>query len=243
MSTSKAFPFIFAGALLSFIALSHAQDASPSPLPASDNPGFSSKGLAYDNQVPCQWGDALKIMAFPDSGALLSGIYFIDNAGYADFPLIGMTSVIHKTPREVEQFLTAQYRVFLPRQHIMVRLMFRTALFGGFLKPGVYWVDSRGSMWDVLQTAGGTIREDGIKKIKWVHDENGKIETRNIYPYMQSDKSLVAIGFKSGDQLTVTAVPKQGNWEVFKDGVLPILSLTASLLVSFELFQYYNKHN
>lgn len=204
---------------------------------------IDSKKFLPGDQVHIQCGDALKIVAFPDSGALLSGTYFIDNNGYADFPLIGMTDVIHSTPAEIEQYLTNKYKVFLPRQNIIVRLMYRTALLGGFLKPGVYWVDSRGSLWDVIQQGGGTVREDGIKKVEWVHDEGGTIEIRKIRPYLQSDQSLASIGFKSGDQLTVSAMPKQGAWELFKDGILPVLSLTASLLVSYEVFQFYKNNH
>jgi len=84
------------------------------------------------------------------------------------------------------------------------------------------------------------VREDGIKKMHWVHDDSGKIVTRNILPYLQSDKSLLAIGFKSGDQLTVTATPKQQGWEVFRDDILPVLSLAVSILVSYEVYYYYS---
>jgi len=206
---------------------------------------FTTRGIVSirspsNEQLRFQYGDAVEIVAFPDSGKLLSGSYFVDDKGYADLPLIGMTSVIHRTPMEVEQYLTTQYEVFLPRQNIIVRVMFRAGLMGGFLKPGIYWVDPRGSLWDVLQQGGGTVREDGIKKMHWVHDDSGKIVTRNILPYLQSDKSLLAIGFKSGDQLTVTATPKQQGWEVFRDDILPVLSLAVSILVSYEVYYYYS---
>lgn len=114
-------------------------------------------------------GDALEIITSPDSGKSLHGTFFVDNEGCVDLPLIGMTKVIHRTPMEVEQYLTTQYLAFLPRQNIMVRLMFRAGLLGGFIKPGVYWVDPRGSLWDVIQQAGGTVREDGISKVHWLH--------------------------------------------------------------------------
>ncbi len=186
-------------------------------------------------------GDALEIIAFPDSGKLLNGTFFIDNEGCVDLPLIGMTKVIHRTPMEVEQYLMTMYLAFLPRMNIMVRLMYRAGLLGGFMKPGVYWVDPRGSVWDAIQQAGGTVREDGIGKVHWVHVEDGKIVTRDILPYLQSDQSLLSIGFKSGDQLTVTAMPKLGGWQLFRDNVLPVLSLTVSMLVGYAAFRAYSK--
>jgi protein involved in polysaccharide export with SLBB domain len=205
--------------------------------------GIVSTRFLSNEQLQFQYGDAVEIVAFPDSGKLLSGTYFIDHDGYADLPLIGMTSVIHRTPTEVEQYLMTQYKVFLPRQNIIVRVMFRASLLGGFLKPGIYWVNPRGSLWDVLQQGGGTVREDGIKKVHWIHVDSGKIVNRDILPYLQSDQSLLSIGFKSGDQLTVTTIPKQGTWELFRDGILPVLSLTASLFVSYEVYFYYKKMN
>ncbi len=204
--------------------------------------GLESGSSPADEQLQCQGGEALKIAAFPDSGSILSGTFPIDNDGYVDFPLIGMTKVIHETPREIEQYLTAQYKVFLPRQHMIVRLMFRTALVGGFLKPGVYWVDPHGSLWDVIQLGGGTLREDGIKKIQWVHGTDGKIKTMKLLPYLQSEQSLLDIGFKSGDQLTVSAIPKRGTWEFFKDGFLPVISIVASLLMTYEVIQIDNNN-
>ena len=128
-----------------------------------------------------------------------------------------MTKVIHRTPMEVEQYLTTQYLAFLPRQNIMVRLMFRAGLLGGFIKPGVYWVDPReGACGMSSSRPGEPFGEDGISKVHWLHLDEGKIVTRDILPYLQSDQSLLSIGFKSGDQLTVTAMPLTAGMGLFR---------------------------
>ncbi len=186
-------------------------------------------------------GDALEIITSPDSGKSLHGTFFVDNEGCVDLPLIGMTKVIHRTPMEVEQYLTTQYLAFLPRQNIMVRLMFRAGLLGGFIKPGVYWVDPRGSLWDVIQQAGEPFGKTASARCIGSHLDEGKILTRDILPYLQSDQSLLSIGFKSGDQLTVTAMPKQRAWDFFVNNIFPVLSITLTLLLSYEAYHYYIK--
>lgn len=198
----------------------------------------SGSFLTAGGEMQFQAGDGVKIVAFPDAEKILTGIYSIDQYGYADLPLIGMTMVAHKTPSQVEHDLSDQYGPFLSRQHIMVRLMFRAALIGGFEKPGFYWVDPRGSLWNTIYQAGGILRDDGIRKVHWISE--GKVITRDITPYFQPEQSLVSIGFKSGDQLTVTSLPHTGVWGFIKDNIFPTLALAATLVITWEVYHYHS---
>ena len=171
-------------------------------------------------------GDALEVKVYPDTLSFPNGIYTIDGQGYAYLPILGYQKITDKTVNELESLLKKEYVNYLPQPNIQVRPLIRVSLLGGFPRPGLYWVDSRESMWNIVQQAGGTTREDGLEKLKWRRDR--MTISRDLIPFIESGKSLHSIGFKSGDQIRVTQRPKQQFWDVFRTDVLPILSITLS---------------
>ena len=229
-----------AAILFSALIIGAAPSYSQNAIPETASLAAKQKGAALDYELAStarrnaierfQAGDALRISAYPDSGGFPNGIYTIDGDGYADLPLIGLTSVSNLTPRQVELFLAEKYVTYLPRLNIAVRPLFRISLLGGFTKPGLYWIDPRESLWNAVERAGGTLRDDGISKIRWERDT--RIVSKNITSYYQSGQSLYAIGFKSGDRLLITAKPKQQAWETFITEVLPVLGILATTVTA-----------
>ncbi len=175
-------------------------------------------------------GNALKLTVYPDTAGFPNGVYIIDDNGYVDFPIIGYKKVTDKTISRLESLLKDAYVEYLPQPNIQVRPLIRASVIGGFHVPGLYWIDSRESMWSLIQRAGGTIREDGIEKVKW--RRNNETIVKNCVSYIESGKSLRSIGFESGDQVTVTPRPKQRFWDVFRGDVLPMLTVTLSAMAS-----------
>jgi len=77
---------------------------------------------------------------------------------------------------------------------------------GGFRLPGLYWVDPRENMWDLVMRPAAPCARTALKK-------SAGSGTPGLYrkifrTQFQSGQSLYAVGFKSGDQLTVTGRPK-----------------------------------
>lgn len=186
-----------------------------------------------------QHGDAIRIIAYPDSGGFPSGVYPIDSHGYADLPIVGYIKVVDMSPDQIEKVLIEKYATYLPRLSVIVRPAYRISLLGGFLKPGLYWIDPRESFWNAVQLAGGTQREDGIKKIKWVRD-SGRV-AKTILPYYQSGASLYSIGFKSGDQLCITPRPRQQFLESFQTNVMPFFTIMLTAASVYATYQYYTR--
>lgn len=187
-------------------------------------------------------GDALQIRVHPDTGSFVNGIYFIDDKGCVDLPIIGYVKATGHSADELALIIRNAYVDYLPQPNILVRPLVRVCLLGGFYRPGLYWVDARETMWGVIRLAGGTQREDGLEKIEW--RRNRQILTKDIVPYIEAGNSLSSIGFKSGDQLTVTVRPKQRGWDLFRTDVLPMLTFTistaasvATLYMAWESFQ------
>jgi protein involved in polysaccharide export with SLBB domain len=191
-----------------------------------------------DTVMRFQSGDALKIITYPNSDSFPNGIRIIDNDGYCDLPIVGFTKVTSMTPQQLEKILLEKYAAYLPRLNLVVRPLYRVSLLGGFYKPGLYLVDPRESMWNVIERAGGTQREDGLTKIRWEHA--GTIVTNNILPYYQTGQSLYSIGFKSGDQLRVTQKPKMELGDVFRNDIVPVFSLLISVASVYVMYETYS---
>lgn len=218
-----------------------ASDVHPQPR-SGDSSGISvPAGLKRAGAF--QPGDALKITVYPDTVAFPNGIYHIDSDGFVELPLVGLVRVTDFSIPQFEQLLNEKYVKFLPQPTLTIRPLVRISLLGGFQRPGLYWIDPRESIWAAVQMAGGTLREDGIRKIIWERDSG--IVARNIQPFFQSGKSLSTLGFKSGDQLCVTPKPLLSSWDKFNTMVLPITNLIIStsymIAMAYISFQVYNQ--
>jgi protein involved in polysaccharide export with SLBB domain len=182
------------------------------------------------NELIFRPGDALELKVYPDTASFPNGIYTIDGKGYAYLPLLGYKKITDKTVGNLKSLLKDAYVNYLPQPNIQVRPLIRVSLQGGFFHPGLYWVDARESMWNIVQRAGGTMREDGLEKLKWRRDR--MTISRDLIPFIESGKSLYSIGFKSGDQVVVTLRPKKLFWDVFRTDVLPIMSISLSAIAA-----------
>ena len=205
----------------------------------SENTGTAMTAGVSDAVLQFKTGDAVRIIVYPDSMGFPGGIYPIDSHGFVDLPIIGYLRVIDMSPEQIEKLLTEKYSAYLPRPNIAVRPAYRISLLGGFLKPGLYWVNPRESLWDAVEKAGGTQREDGIRKIKWERD--AKIIKKTIIPEYQSGASLYSIGFKSGDQLRVTARPRQQFLESFQTNIMPFFTIILSAASVYAMYNYYSR--
>ena len=175
-------------------------------------------------------GDALEIRLFPDTSSSLNDVYPIDGAGFADFPILGLIQVTNRSEAQLIELLRPAYLDYLHYPNIQIRPLIRVGLLGGFQNPGLYWIDPRLSLWSAIQVAGGPQREDGVRKLRWERDRM-TVKYDLVQDY-QSGQSLRQIGFRSGDQIRVTASPLRTKWEVFRQDVLPILSFALTSAIS-----------
>jgi protein involved in polysaccharide export with SLBB domain len=188
---------------------------------------FDSSGVRPCPFIP---GDAIKISVFPDTNMFPSGVYLIDGEGYVDLPVLGYLKINSMSLVDLTELLKKSYMSFIRYPYIVVRPLMRISLFGGFARPGLYYVDPHATLWDAIRLGGTTVRSDGIKKMVWERDHS--IIQKDIIPHFQSQKSLYQIGFQSGDRLSVTNRPEVTKWENFRNEVLPVVSLIFSSAMS-----------
>lgn len=191
-------------------------------------------GEKYDSSGvrPCPFipGDAIKVSVFPDTAMFPSGTYLIDGEGYVDFPIIGYIKITSMSIHDLTELLKKTYMPFIRFPYVVVRPLMRISLFGGFARPGLYYVDPHATLWDAVRLGGTTVRRDGLKRMVWERDHS--IIQKDIVPHFQSQQSLYQIGFRSGDQLSVTGRSEMTNWESFRTNVLPVFSVVMSVTMS-----------
>jgi protein involved in polysaccharide export with SLBB domain len=245
---SKRNPLNFGAVILSVVFLACCipyaeQNADQKPTQKSDPPQtrLDAKAPAaqeaQDKSV-FHAGDALLITTYPDTTPFFRGIHRVDDQGFVDLPVVGKVLVLDKSEKELADALAAAYVNYLRYPIVQVRPLIRVSLLGGFYHPGLYWVPPSSSLWDVVNIAGGTQREDGIKKLRW---ERSKLLIKSdLVEDFQSGSSLKQMGFNSGDQLWVTSKPIQQFWDLFQANILPFLSVTVSIastsLVAYEIY-------
>jgi protein involved in polysaccharide export with SLBB domain len=167
-------------------------------------------------------GDVLRIKAYPDTGSFISGNYVILDSGFAVLPIIGLVQVTHLSTSELTYRLTNAYAKYLAYPTLQIEPLIHLSILGGFLRPGMYLVNPLHPLSNALSAAGGTVRDDGLKLLRW--ERNGAVLATNLTSQVESTQSLWAVGFKSGDQICITL-------RVRRD-LLPVASFIVSSIIS-----------
>jgi protein involved in polysaccharide export with SLBB domain len=238
--------FFISLSILSYIPASFAQNSpqAPGPIPEQKQATWGierpniEKDAQPEVQSPFKRGDAFRIIVSPDTVHFLVGIYQIDDNGEALLPIVGKVKVDTWSEKKLTAYLDSLYLPYLRFPDINVQPLMRVAMLGGFSKPGLYYLSPTSSLWDALAQAGGTIREDGLKKIKW--ERGNALVKENLLFDIEAGTSLSGIGIRSGDQLCVTHEPKREGWEIFRTDILPMLtiSITAASAFATMYFSY-----
>jgi len=174
-------------------------------------------------------GDGIKISVIPDSG-FPNGIFAVDGQGYVDLPMIGPIQVTSMDRNKFQEIVTDTYIPLLRFSSIQVRRVISLSFQGGFQRPGVYWISPGATLWYALSLTGGVVREDGLRKIKW--ERNGEVMEIKGADLLKNPIPVMELGFQSGDVIRVINRPNRTGWEVFRQEILPIVSLGVSSAVS-----------
>lgn len=222
MSLKQFFPISIIAALL---FLSGCTVPSKGLKDSSLNVTPTDNGTSSDEKfVP---GDGVKIKLPLDSNSFLDGIYAIDKNGYINLPIIGKYKVVSVSPVEFTSYIQKSYEQYLRYPEVQITPLIRVSLLGGFVRPGLYYVDPKNSLWDLISLAGGTTHEVGLSKIRWERDRH-QISSRDLIYAFEKGQSLEEIGFKSGDQI-ITPNDPQSFWDIFFKDVLPLGTFGLSL--------------
>jgi polysaccharide export outer membrane protein len=97
----------------------------------------------------------------PDAEEINDRPFRIDDDGSLTLPLLGMVKVSGMTPQQLEQELTTQLKKYIVNPIVSVTVVqFRSApvtFEGEFQKPGMYSLQGRHTLVEMLTTVGGTL--------------------------------------------------------------------------------------
>jgi hypothetical protein len=178
-------------------------------------------------------GDALQIKAYPDTTSFISGIYTVFDGGFVMLPILGFVQVTNISLTGLTKQLTDAYAKYMAYPSVQIEPMIHLLLLGGFLHPGMHLVNPLHPFSNALRAAGGTVRDDGLKLLRW--ERNGKVLSSNLTSEVEGIKSLWALGFKSGDQICITVRTERVMLQVAGFIVSTIIT-TGTLIVTLLVY-------
>ncbi len=167
-------------------------------------------------------GDIIRLKAFPDTAQFITGDYLILENGFAMLPVLGLVQVTNLSIAALTENLTKRYAKYLAYPTIQIEPIIRLSFLGGFINPGMHKVNPMGTFSDALSASQGTIRDDGLKLLRW--ERGGQVMAKDMTSNVEGNKSLLALGIKSGDQICITILTKRDR--------LPMISLILSTLLA-----------
>jgi protein involved in polysaccharide export with SLBB domain len=183
---------------------------------------------------PFHPGDGIEVTVFPDTSSLLNKVYPIDDQGYVLMPVAGKVQVSNISQDSLVNFILNKYKEYLRYPYVQVRPMMRVSVLGGVTNPGFYYIDPDRSLWDLIYETGGTLKEDGLKKMRW--ERSRKTVSDNLIPYLQNGSSLQHIGVKSGDQIWVPSPTARTWFDTVRD-LLPVVTVLTSVWLIYWTYQ------
>ncbi|MDZ7291247.1 MAG: polysaccharide biosynthesis/export family protein [candidate division KSB1 bacterium] len=178
-------------------------------------------------------GDGVRIVVWRDfsvgeQGGIqnlgLNDDFLIDNRGYLTLPVIGEMRAIGHTRKSLARAIEDSLSIRGIR--VMCSPLIRLTVMGMVNKPGSYLIESKGSLWELINMAEGPANGANINKI--YVERSGRVLVENLVEGFQQAHSLEQIGVRSGDQIYVPGISRF-NFRTIVD----YATLTASFVVLY----------
>lgn len=180
-------------AVLASIALAGACAGNPRPAALPAPAAGDTLALAI------RPGDVVRIVVWGHQE--LSGEFPIDENYNLLYPLIGTISVRSLSVEQLRGQLNTGLSQLFQRPFLTVTPLFRVAVLGEVLKPGLFSVDPTLTIFDLLALAGGPTRQANQRKLQLIRGgENIRV---SLDPAAIARSTLRELGVRSGDQLVM----------------------------------------
>jgi len=192
-----------------------AQNPAPSAAPSAP-PAESLAPLAI------RPGDVVRIVVWGHQE--LSGEFPIDENYDLLYPLIGPINVRNLSVTQLRERLNTDLSQLFQRPFIAVTPLFRVAVLGEVLKPGLLSADPTLTIFDLLALAGGPTRDANQNKLQLLR--GGETIRVSTDPAAIARSTLQELGVRSGDQVVV---PRKAL--TFQDWSLIVQVASLALLI------------
>ena len=167
-------------------------------------------------------GDVIKVQVFGHEE--LTGEFPVDENDSLLLPIVGGFSVRDMTVTDLRTRIRREFGQLYTQSFVSVTPLFRVAVVGEVVRPGLYSVDPTLNIYDVLANAGGTTRFANEGNMRLIR--NGQQLRLPIDAASLARATLREIGVRSGDQVVV---PRKRityeTWLVILQGVSVLLSI------------------
>ncbi|MEK6609954.1 MAG: polysaccharide biosynthesis/export family protein [Gemmatimonadota bacterium] len=144
-------------------------------------------------------GDVIKIQVWGHQE--LSGDFPIDENYNLLFPLVGEMNVRQMSVTQLREQVRQDLSQLFTQPFVTIVPLFRVAVLGEVVKPGLYSVDPTMTVFDLLALAGGATRSAREREMRLIR--SGDQIQVSIEPSAIARATLRELGIRSGDQLIV----------------------------------------
>ena len=192
------------------------------PLAAQDAPVVAQGPSSYSLRP----GDIIRISVWGQDA--YSGQFQIDEEGLLHYPIIGELNTRDMSLAALRDTVRAGLERLFTNPFVTITPLFRIAVLGQVLKPGLYTVDPTLSVLDIVALAGGATPAGNLEKIKLYR--GGAESNVNYEQTALVGHTLQQVGVRSGDEIMV---PRKSftreDWSIVLAGTN--LALTAAIFV------------
>lgn len=192
------------------------------PLVAQDAPVVSQGPSSYSLRP----GDIIRISVWGQES--YSGQFQIDEEGLLHYPIIGELNTTDMSLAALRDTVRAGLQRLFTNPFVTITPLFRIAVLGQVLKPGLYTVDPTLSVLDIVALAGGATPAGNLEKIKLYR--GGAESNVNYEQTALVGHTLQQVGVRSGDEIMV---PRKSftreDWSIVLAGTN--LALTAAIFI------------
>jgi len=180
--------------------------------------------LRADSVLTLRPGDVVKIQVYQHAD--LSGEFPVDENDNLLFPVMGEFNVRGMSVQELRSRIREELGRLFTQPYVAVIPLFRVAVLGEVVRPGLYSADPTLSVYDLLALAGGPLRTADTHDLKLIRDGE-------LYPLQLNAQAIAAstirdLGVRSGDQLIV---PRQSLTREDLTFLLQAANLAVSIYV------------
>ncbi|HEY2825367.1 MAG TPA: polysaccharide biosynthesis/export family protein [Gemmatimonadales bacterium] len=177
------------------LALGTAFLTAPARAQQTTPPVTANAGASYHLSP----GDILKVSVFGHEE--FSGQFQVDENGKISFPAIGDIDTRNITVADVREKLRQGLSGLFNQAFVSVTPLFRIAVLGDVMRPGLYTADPTLSIIDVIALAGGPSQNGNLNGIRLLR--GGQQHVISFNGEQTQMGTLSSLGIRSGDQIFV----------------------------------------
>lgn len=192
---------------------------------------YLDEGSEDDREFVLGPGDRIQVTIFDRMSITDEGRVFewtIHDQGMIVLPLIGEIRAVGRTPEELRDAITEEYRQFMnsPLVQVVVleRLSRSATVFGAVQANGIYPIDYSTTVADFIAEQGGGLEQNADPERVTVLRENGELIRINLVSYYENGDQSQDFLLEDGDRVFV---PKK------KESLLTVITRYLSFLNLF----------